>query len=104
MTAMNQARIVAKVHADRLAMDAQLGLRRHDVMDVPGKHITTAGELVRVTGIGIGEPVRFVEYVENLNDPARSYVTVRDTYRKNRSHATFAVRAEQVSRVKGQRP
>jgi hypothetical protein len=95
-------RIVDKVRADQLAMDAALGLCRHQTMDVPGKHLTTAGELVRVTGIGIGGPVRFVEYVENVNDPARSYVTVRDTYRDANTGQTYAVRASQVSRVKGQ--
>jgi hypothetical protein len=72
-------------------------------MDLPHKDITQAGELVRVTGIGIGRPVRFIEYVENIEHPDRSYVTIRDTVTKGATGGTHSVRAHQVTRIRGQR-
>lgn len=82
------------------AMDRRLGKTRITHWVRPGTQDIRKGDLVKVSGIGVGEPMRFVDHV-TLED-GRQYVTVMDSVRKTRTMAFKAVRPEQVSRVRDQ--
>lgn len=85
---------------DIAAMDAALGKVRRDVLDRPRLPIRR-GELVRVRGIGIGRKLRFRDFV--FREDGRSYVTVVDSAERRGTGGFYAVRPDQVSRVRRQR-